>query len=225
MSKSGGHKDGGAVDHSAAAAAADRAEAAAASGAVDPTAVAANAAAAAAARRAAEADPEKRMLYEGRPSWKAYFFRYVLAFLMTPAAGYGAYWLTRHWGFLAEKSFLVRTLVVVGPLLIGLIYIASLYIRRRLVLIKVSTRSIEMDSGLLSRKIEVLELWRVRDIRYKQSIFDRMLGIAHIEMFTHDVTTPHFEIVGMPASQKLFEDIRDHIELSRQSRRVMGVID
>ncbi len=205
----------------------ERAKAAVAAGGdlVDPDAVAAHAAASAAAKRAAEAEPDKRLIYQGSPSWKAYFFEYLFAFILTPAAGYGAFWMTRHWDFLAKKSFLIRLLVVLGPLLIGALYILSLYIRRRVIKVRVTNRSIEHDSGILSHRIEVLELWRVRDIRYKQSIFDRMLGIAHIEMFTHDVTQPHFEIVGMPASRKLFEDIRDHIELARQSRRVMGVID
>ena len=70
----------------------------------------------------------------------------------------------------------------------------------------------------------MLELWRCRDVRYKQSLLDRILRIAHIEIFTADVTTPQLEVVGLPASRQLFEQIRDAIEIQRQSHNVYGVI-
>ena len=89
---------------------------------------------------------------------------------------------------------------------------------------RVTTTNIESEVGFLSKKIDVLELWRCRDVRYKQSLMDRILGIAHIEIFTADVTSPHIEIIGLPASRQVFEQIRDSIELQRQSRNVYGVV-
>ena len=64
----------------------------------------------------------------------------------------------------------------------------------------------------------------VRDVRYEQSLFDRILGIAHIEIFTADVTTPQLNIPGLPASRQLFEKIRDSIEIQRQARNVVGFV-
>ena len=96
---------------------------------------------------------------------------------------------------------------------------------RRADRVRVTNRSIEHETGVFSKKIDVVELWRVRDVRYKQSFLDRVLGIAHIDVHTKDVTTPQFEIVGLPASRALFEQIRDNIEIQRQSHRVMGIID
>jgi hypothetical protein len=70
----------------------------------------------------------------------------------------------------------------------------------------------------------VLQLWRCRDVRYKQRLSDRILGIAHLEVFAQDATTPHVEIVGMPASRELFEQLRDSIEIQRHARNVYGVV-
>ena len=78
--------------------------------------------------------------------------------------------------------------------------------------------------GVFSKRIDVLELWRCRDVRYFQSLVDRMLGIAHIEVTTTDVTTPHLTIFGLPASRHLFEKIRDSIELQRQNHNVVGMV-
>jgi uncharacterized membrane protein YdbT with pleckstrin-like domain len=77
---------------------------------------------------------------------------------------------------------------------------------------------------VLSKRIDVLQLWRCRDVRYKQNLLDRILGVAHVEVFAQDATTPHLEIVGMPASRQLFEQLRDSIEIQRQAKNVYGVI-
>jgi uncharacterized membrane protein YdbT with pleckstrin-like domain len=103
-------------------------------------------------------------------------------------------------------------------------YFFGLYLYRKSIRFRVTSTNIETERGVLSKKIDILELWRCRDVRYKQNLLDRILGIAHIEIFTADVTTPHIEITGLPASRQLFEQIRDSIELQRQARNVYGVV-
>jgi len=104
------------------------------------------------------------------------------------------------------------------------LYFVGLYFYRKSIRFRVTSTNIETERGILSKKIDILELWRCRDVRYKQNLLDRILGIAHIEIFTADVTSPHIEITGLPASRQLFEQIRDSIELQRQARNVYGVV-
>src|SRR5262249_62137805 len=80
-------------------------------------------------------------------------------------------------------------------------------------------------AGVFSKRSEVMELGRIRDVRYRQSFLDRLLGIAHIDVYSKDVTTPYLEIVGLPASRQIFEKLRDNIEIQRQSKRVVGLIE
>ena len=65
---------------------------------------------------------------------------------------------------------------------------------------------------------------RAATSRYKQNLIDRILGIAHVEVFAQDATNPDLEIVGMPASRQLFEHLRDSIEIQRQAKNVYGVV-
>ena len=167
-------------------------------------------------------DDEKKLIYEGTPSWRAYFANYFLIVVLTPAVTYLSY-------YLATSSFhahgLNLALAILIPIAIGIIAIFTTTLLRRSTRVRMTNRSVENEQGVFSKKIDVLELWRIRDVRYKQSLLDRILGIAHIEVFTKDVTTPHFEIVGMPASRDMFEKLRDSIEIQRQSKRVMGLMD
>lgn len=174
------------------------------------------------ARTRVDPPRERKTLYEGSPSWRAFFKHYVLggiATLLIP--------LAFNWAMdskLVHAAPSSRIFVILILLAIAGLYFFGLFLYRRSVRIRVTTTNIECERGLLSKKIDVLELWRCRDIRYRQNFADRLLGIAHIDVYTADVTTPHLEILGLPASRRLFEQIRDCIELQRQSRNVYGVI-
>jgi uncharacterized membrane protein YdbT with pleckstrin-like domain len=175
------------------------------------------------ARQAASSDEERRerkTLYVGSPSWRAFLGHYILGVL-------GATIVPVIMNFIANKVDVTTSshvLMVLLPVAIAAIYFASLHFYRRSIKYRVTTSNIETERGILSKKIDVLELWRCRDVRYKQNLVDRILGIAHIDVFTADVTTPHLEITGLPASRQLFEQIRDSIELQRQHKNVYGVV-
>jgi uncharacterized membrane protein YdbT with pleckstrin-like domain len=117
-----------------------------------------------------------------------------------------------------------QVLAIAIPLAMAAIAYAFLHLYRRSMVFRITTTNIETERGIITKKIDVLELWRCRDVRYRQHIIDRILGVAHIDVYTADVTTPQLEILGLPASRKLFEQIRDSIEIQRQARNVYGVV-
>jgi len=100
----------------------------------------------------------------------------------------------------------------------------GLTLYRKSIKFRVTTTIIETERGLLAKRIDVLQLWRCKDVQYKQNLVDRVLGIAHILVITSDETTPQIEIVGLPASRQLFEQLRDSIEIQRQHKNVYGVV-
>ena len=171
------------------------------------------------AREAGTEEPQPRkMIYEGVPSWKAYFRYYTLAGLVGAAAIAVALLLVK-----SEDTF-TRILEVVIPIAAVAVFYFGVSLRRRSIRFRVTNTVIETERGLLSKRIDVLQLWRCRDVRYRQTLSDRLLGIAHIDVFAQDATTPHLEIVGMPASRQLFEQLRDSIEIQRQHKNVYGVV-
>lgn len=165
-------------------------------------------------------DGERRFLYSGYPSWRAYFGEYAMILVFGIVVPLIFQWVFRK----LDASPFTIALSIVIPLAVAVVAFFIVGIYRRSKIVRISTTNIETEYGILSKKIDVLELWRCRDVRYKQSLFDRILGIAHIEIYTADVTTPNLEVVGLPASRQLFEKIRDSIEISRHSRNVVGFV-
>jgi len=162
---------------------------------------------------------ERKMLYEGSPSWKAYLGHYMIA-------AFAAVLVVAILNMINGSGAPIGTKVLdtVIPIAIAVVYGAGLSLYRKSMKFRVTNTVIEYERGLLSKRIDVLQLWRIRDVVYKQNLVDRILGIAHVEVVAQDVKNPDLEIVGMPASRQLFEQLRDSIEIQRQAKNVVGVI-
>jgi membrane protein YdbS with pleckstrin-like domain len=167
-------------------------------------------------------DDDKQLLYEGSPSWRAYFSSYALICLLTPLAAAGAEWAAQRY---FKDVTLYQALAILVPLALGVIAFFITSLVRKASRVRLTNRNVEAEAGVFSKRIEVMELWRIRDVRYRQSFLDRILGIAHIDVYSKDVTTPYLEIIGLPASRQIFEKLRDNIEIQRQSKRVVGLIE
>lgn len=162
---------------------------------------------------------ERRTIYEGSPSWKAYLGYYIMFCL---AAGIAVIVLRAIHG--SQATVVTQLIDIAIPIAAALVLGFGIYLYRKSIMFRVTTTAIEYERGLLSKRIDVLQLWRVRDVVYKQHLVDRILAIAHIEVIAQDQTTPVLEIVGLPASRQLFEQLRDSVEIQRQAKNVFGVI-
>lgn len=171
--------------------------------------------------RATKPDPveERKMLYDGSPSWKAFLGHYLIAgfvavlLIVILRLVYGA-----------KASVGTKLITVVVPLGLAAIYGLAMHFYRHSIRFRVTNTAIEWERGMLSKRIDVLQLWRIKDVAYKQTLVDRILGIAHVDVIASDVTTPDLQIVGLPASRQLFEQLRDSIEIQRQAKNVYGVV-
>ena len=146
--------------------------------------------------RAAGAPPMSHpaeVIFEGTPSWKAWFWAYVGA-------------------------------VVTSLFLVGLPWLARLHLVRMSTRYRITSRTIDYEVGVFSKTIETLQLWRVRDLDFHQSLIERMLGVARIHVFTKDVTDPELVLRGLPASREIFGRLKEAVELARQ-QRVVGLVE
>ena len=129
------------------------------------------------------------LIYEGVPSWKAWFWSYVFAGVLCIAV-------------------------------VGIVWMLIMNMRRKARRFRVTTRSIDYEVGVLSKRVESLPLWRVLDVEMRQSFTDRLMGIATIVVLTKDQVTPQLAMRGLPASREIYDKLRDACELARRQRVV-----
>src|SRR5262249_4158329 len=77
------------------------------------------------------------------------------------------------------------------PLIVGIIYSWLVRIGTEY---RVHQESLEVESGLVARSIDNLQLFRVRDLRLRQSLLGRILGVGDVTVTSTDQTTPHLTI-------------------------------
>lgn len=131
------------------------------------------------------------VLFEGSPSWKAWFWSYVIAVILCVAV-------------------------------VGFLWIWILQIRRRSTSYRITDAGIDYETGTFSKKIETVQLWRVKHVDFEQSFFQRMLGISEIHVTTTDREDQQLILRGLEDGREIFNRLRDALQLARQ-RQVVGV--
>jgi membrane protein YdbS with pleckstrin-like domain len=111
--------------------------------------------------------------------------------------------------------------VTLGLIVVGLICFFIPYIKTRMLRYRISNYRIDCERGLLSRRIDTLELWHVEDITFQQSLFDRILGVGDIKVISHDDTTPQLLLRGLPNPRPLFESLKQRIIAVKRQRGVI----
>ena len=106
------------------------------------------------------------------------------------------------------------------PLAIGFVY--SWFIRLGAEY-RLYEDSLEVETGIIARNIDNLQLFRVRDLRLRQSVLGRLFGVGDISVTSTDQSTPHLTIRGVDAPRELYDTLRDGVARSQATRRTMIV--
>jgi uncharacterized membrane protein YdbT with pleckstrin-like domain len=77
--------------------------------------------------------------------------------------------------------------------------------------------------GVLNKKTDELELYRVRDYKLEQPFFLRLFSLGNIVLLTSDKTHSVVTIQAIPGGEELREKIRTFVEECRVKKRVREV--
>jgi uncharacterized membrane protein YdbT with pleckstrin-like domain len=79
---------------------------------------------------------------------------------------------------------------------------------------------LKFTRGVLSKTTEDLELYRVRDTKFQQNMWERMLGLGEIVLFTTDETTAVVSLPWIRDAEGVREKMRALVEARRDAKRV-----
>ncbi|HZN64795.1 MAG TPA: PH domain-containing protein [Tepidisphaeraceae bacterium] len=111
--------------------------------------------------------------------------------------------------------------VILGLVVLGLILLFIPVLIVRQVRYCISNYRIDYERGLLGKKIDTMELWHVDDINFRQSFFDRLMGVGTIVVFSDDQTTPNLELKGLPNPREIFEKLKQRVISVKRQRGVI----
>jgi len=88
---------------------------------------------------------------------------------------------------------------------------------------EITSERIKISSGIFSKKNSAMELYRVKDYTMEAPFFYRLFHLGNITILTSDRSTPQIMLPAVPNAKKLMDDIRTHVELRRDQKRVREV--
>jgi len=88
---------------------------------------------------------------------------------------------------------------------------------------ELSTERLKIRRGVLSKKMDELELYRVRDYKFEQPFFLRLFGLGDVVLTTADRSNPVVTLRAIRDGEQLREQIRNAVEACRVAKRVREV--
>lgn len=103
---------------------------------------------------------------------------------------------------------------------ITLIYVLYKFLWLYFWRLDITNQRIIEETGILSKKTNEVELFRVKDIKLVQPFFLRLVGLSNIVLETSDRTHPFKTIPGIKKGKELREELRGCIEKRREEKGV-----
>jgi hypothetical protein len=170
---------------------------------------------------------EEQILYSGRPSlWamvgtaiRSVFFVAVGVLLLKFPFEEQA-WLELSE---TEAIMMLDYRLMAGSGLLVLTAVVLLYkaIKLKMIYYEVTPERIEWSRGIFDRRVDNLDMFRVRDLRMRRSLLDCLLGIGTVELVTSDESDPEFTFCKVHRSRGLYDAIK---RASLEADRRDGVI-
>lgn len=90
---------------------------------------------------------------------------------------------------------------------------------------KVTTRRVIVERGVLSKRLEQVDAYRIKDYVVDRPLGQRILGTGNLLLMTMDPTTPNVELRGIKTDVvALYDQLRAAAESDR-ARRGVRIVD
>ena len=104
------------------------------------------------------------------------------------------------------------------------IYLLIVYLSRLNTRYTLTDERLKITSGLLTKKVDEIELFRIKDTKVNQTFLNRLVGIGTISVISSD-ETENVIISYLPNSINRREEIRDYSNKSREKKGIRTIVD
>jgi len=85
---------------------------------------------------------------------------------------------------------------------------------------ELTSQRLKIHRGILNRRLEELELYRVKDYVMDQPLFLRMFGLGNLTLVSSDASTPRLALRAIPGVATVREQLRTAVQAERDRKRV-----
>jgi len=109
--------------------------------------------------------------------------------------------------------------LLIAFLSVGIAYV-WFYMMSRYTKYAITSQRIRIETGLLTKTVNTIELYRVDDYDLIYPLGMRLLGYGILRVKTSDRTAPCIEIYGIDDIERLYEELRECSEMERERKGI-----
>ena len=106
------------------------------------------------------------------------------------------------------KTYILFFWTIILPLIV--------YLRTRFTIYELTEERFREKTGILSQKIEELELYRVRDYTVEKPFIMRLFGLGNLILITSDKTNPKIYLYAIRNVESVRDLFRKNVEATRK---------
>lgn len=97
------------------------------------------------------------------------------------------------------------------------------YIYLRRIRYEITAEQLVCERGILLRKVDYMELYRIVDFQEKQSILQQICGLKTVSILSMDRNTPRLDLLGMKRSDRIVTLIRERVEYNKRKKGIYEI--
>ena len=122
-----------------------------------------------------------------------------------------------HW---TKLGYYIISVILIPVFGLGLIMLLFVFLKLKYTIYTLTDQRIIIQTGVFSRSIESIELYRIKDIKLNASFTQRIVGIGNILMVSSDKSTPSISLCGFSNPNIKFNQLRVSVETCRLKKGV-----
>lgn len=88
---------------------------------------------------------------------------------------------------------------------------------------EVDPEKLKLSSGIILRKHEFVENYRIKDYAIEKPLIYRMFGLGNLTIYTSDKTTPILHLYAIRKPEEKYQILRGLVEISRKEKHVYEI--
>src|SRR3954452_439277 len=149
---------------------------------------------------------DERVLFEGRPAWRALLSFYVLGLIVAAAAF-----------FAIRAADATGTGAAAGVAILFLVLLVG-WLRRVFTKCLITTERLRVSRGFIARKVQEARLDRVQNVNYNQGLIDRLFNVGNVDFDTAGTDDSEFRFAWVARPEDVVRAV-DQAHAERASSR------
>lgn len=116
----------------------------------------------------------------------------------------------------------LRCIAAVTALLLLLILLYR-FIYLRLIRYHIGGEQLVSEHGILLRRIDYMELYRIVDFQEHQTLLQQLCGLKTVIIFSMDRNTPRLELTGIRRNENIVPLIRKRVEYNKRKKGIYEI--